>query len=175
MKYISRIFKTGAVRKTPSRVIRAILSEVKSADHVHIIEFGAGQGEITKPLAEEIASRKDPVYFAFELDKNFSSLLKQDLQNVTVLAEDAFAYEDFIPDHFKADVIISSLPLSFYPRESLHQFLESLQLRLRQNGKLIILFHAFWLIPMFKRVFKAPGIRRFATFPPYFLLVFEKR
>lgn len=172
MKYISRIFKTGAVRETPDKIIYKILSEVELRDTVHILEFGAGKGEITQPLAEHTTNKQKIIYYAFEIDKNFSRLLQSLLPNIHVVSEDAFNFEKSVPSNFKADYIISSLPLSFYPKANLIHFLKSIRQRLNKNGKVIILFHAFWLIPFFKKQFKSCRIHRFNTFPPYFLLVF---
>jgi len=175
MKYISRILKTGAVRETPEKIIKKILSEIDRHDSVNILEFGAGHGEITHPLAEQINKKPGIAYYAFEIDQNFSRLLQVSLPNIKVVSEDAFEYEKAIPPGFKADYIISSLPLSFYPKPNLVRFLQSILERLNNNGKIIILFHAFWLIPFFKKQLKSIRIHRFNTFPPYFLLVYTKK
>lgn len=175
MKYISRIFRTGAVRETPEKIIKKILSEIDKQGSVNIIEFGAGHGEITHPLAEQITKRPGIAYYAFEIDQNFSRLLQTSLPDVKVVSEDAFDFERTIPPGFKADYIISSLPLSFYPKPNLSRFLQSMLERLNTHGKIIILFHAFWLIPIFRKQLKSIRIHRFNTFPPYFLLVFAKK
>ena len=64
MKYISRILRTGAVRKTPEKIIQRILTEINPNDDAHILEFGAGNGEISQPLARSL-TRHNISYFAF--------------------------------------------------------------------------------------------------------------
>jgi phospholipid N-methyltransferase len=175
MKYISRIFRTGAVRETPEKIIQKILSEIDLADAANILEFGAGKGEITQPLARHITDKRRISYYAFEIDQEFSRLLQSSLPNIRVLSEDAFQFEKMIPGNFSADYIISSMPLSFYPKADIIRFLKSIRATVREKGKILILFHAFWLIPLFKKEFKSCRIHRFNTFPPYFLLVYTKK
>ena len=143
MKYISRIFRTGAVRKTPEKIIQQILTEINLRDGVHILEFGAGNGEITQPLAEHILTQQNISYYAFEINATFSKQLQSLLPNIHVISKDAFEYENSIPAGFMADFIISSMPLSFYTKANLLRFLQTIRQRLNKNGKIIILFHAF--------------------------------
>ena len=175
MKYISRIFSTGAVRETPEKIIKKILSEIDNPNSANIIEFGAGKGEITQPVFKHIAGKTKATYHAFEIDKNFSALLKASLPAINVISEDAFEFEKSLSDDFKADYIISSMPLSFYSKPELIRFLQNVQERLNDTGKIIILFHAFWMIPFFRKQLRPIRIHRFNTLPPYFLLVFTKK
>jgi phospholipid N-methyltransferase len=173
MKYISSIFSTGAVRETPKKVIKKILSEINKNNTASIIEFGAGKGEITKPVVQHIAATP-LTYYAFEIDDKFSDLLQTSLRNIHVVSKDAFDFQKTLPSDFKADCIISSMPLSFYSKSTLSEFLMRIKERLNDNGKILILFHAFWMIPFLKKHFNPLIIYRFTTIPPYFLLVFEK-
>ena len=172
MKYISRILRTGAVRKTPGKIIERILAEIDLHGHVNILEFGAGNGEITQPLARSFTQHHIS-YYAFEIDPVFSQQLQSLLPNIHVVSKDAFEFEKSIPAGFMADFIISSMPLSFYPKADLLRFLQNVRNRLNASGKIIILFHAFWLIPLLRKQFRSCRIHRFNTFPPYFLLVFS--
>ena len=174
MKYISRILRTGAVRKTPEKIIQRILTEINPNDDAHILEFGAGNGEISQPLACSL-TRHNISYFAFEIDPVFSKQLQSLLPNIHVVSKDAFEFEKSIPAGFMADFIISSMPLSFYPKPNLLRFLQKMRNRLNEKGKIIILFHAFWLIPLFRKQFRSCHIHRFNTLPPYFLLVFTHK
>jgi len=172
MKYFSRILRTGAVRKTPEKIIQQILTEINLSDDAHILEFGAGNGEISQPLSHSLIQQKIS-YYAFEIDQTFSKQLEALLPNIHVISKDAFDFEKSIPADFMADYILSSMPLSFYPKPDLIRFLQNILKRLKENGKVIILFHAFWLIPLFRKQFRSCRIHRFNTLPPYFLLVFN--
>jgi len=41
---------------------------------------------------------------------------------------------------------------------------------LSKGGRIQILFHAIWLIPVLKRALPGSKLISFATFPPYFLI-----
>jgi len=174
MKYLSRILRTGAVRKTPEKIIQQILTEINLGGDMHILEFGAGNGEITQPLSQSLIQHKMS-YYAFEIDPTFSKQLRSLLPYIHVVSKDAFDFEKSIPNDFMADYIVSSMPLSFCSKPVLKGFLQNILKRLTENGKVIILFHAFWLIPLFRKQFRSCRIHRFNTLPPYFLLVFTHK
>jgi phospholipid N-methyltransferase len=172
MKYIFSIFSTGAVRKTPKRIIDKILAEI-DPQKTNVIEFGAGKGEITERMVR-LHSNKLPVdYYAFEIDEKFAVSIQNSLPEIKVFKENAFHFDEYIPSDFRPDYIICSMPLSFYSRVKISSLLQKMKERLGENGKIIVLFHAFWLIPILRRRFKKAVIHRFATLPPYFLLVFD--
>jgi len=176
MKYISSIFSTGAVRKTPKRIIKKILSEIDGDGGNGIIEFGSGKGEITAQLRQRSEGKMaKPPYYAFEIDERFAKELQSRLPDVDVISGDAFSFEHLIPDSFRPDYIISSIPLSFYPLTKRIEFIGRLKQRLNQNGKLIVLYHAFWLNSTFNKVIPGFKVRSFATIPPYFLMVYESK
>ena len=175
MKYISSIFSTGAVRKTPKRIVERILAEINFEKDNTFIELGAGNGEITIKVVEIKKQRQLTLrsYDAFEIDAKFSARLREKLPGINVITEDAFAFENVVDTQAKTDIIISSITLSFYPRPKIASLLERLKGQLAPNGKIIILYHAFWLTGMYKRILPGARVTHFATIPPYFLLVYN--
>jgi phospholipid N-methyltransferase len=176
MKYISSIFSTGAVRKTPDKIINKIVSTISIKD-LSILEIGAGKGEVTKELIEKkiLPANKLFSYYAFELDIDFANQLRKSIPSINVLNKDAFSFKESIPAAFKADYIISTMPLSFYPKRKVDKLLKDFNDLLKPDGKIIILFHAFWLTPLLRKNFISSQLTVFSTLPLYFLLVANKK
>ena len=166
MNYLKKIFSTGAIRKTPSRILKKITSLIQTDKPLSIMELGAGQGEITSAVINKIPAPK--TYLAFEIDKNYYQKLSVDFPQIKVMPYDAFAFNSHL-NGTKADLIISSIPLSFYKKEKIEKLLEAIQDALQPGGSFIIIFHAFWLLPMLRKKFPGNKVEVFVTLPVYFL------
>ncbi|RYY87341.1 MAG: class I SAM-dependent methyltransferase [Chitinophagaceae bacterium] len=173
MSYFRKLFQTGAVRKTPQRVIRAILGELSAVGKPRILEFGAGKGEITFPLADQMKGL-DPEITAFEFDPELGSSLVSRVPGVRVLYQDAFKFTEFIENKPSVDYIICALPLSFFPARQVRGLFNDMSRCLRPGGKAIIIFNAVWLIPTFFRQLPGGRLRIFLTLPVYLMYTFEK-
>jgi phospholipid N-methyltransferase len=171
MNYLKKIISTGAVRKTPQRIIDKISQEVTQRENTSIIEVGAGQGEITKALLNG-AGKAD--YFAFEIDHDFYVKLRTAFPNIHVLKHDAFKFHEVQGIPASVDYFVSSIPLSFYKQSEIETFCNHIKKHVKGGGKIIILFTAFWLIAPLKKALPGSRIEPFATLPPYFLAVYEK-
>lgn len=172
MSYFKNIFTTGAFGKTPDRVLKRITDEIIGTDPALVIELGAGKGEITENVLAKL-QKTIPPYFAFEINKSFASQLRNKFHSITVLEADALNF-DKLTDH-QADLIICSLPLSFFPKEVRKAFLEKIKNNIKPGGKVIILFHAFWLLPEFKEVFPVYKLIRIFNMPPYYIIIYRPR
>ena len=93
---------------------------------------------------------------------------------ITVVQESAFDFEKFIPAD-KVDYFISSIPLSFYKNEIIEPFLEKVKAKLNPGGKLLIIFSAAWLMPLFKKHLPELEPYTFLSFPPYFMAVYTHK
>jgi phospholipid N-methyltransferase len=176
MSYLPKLFSTGAIRKTPDRVITKIAEEVEIIEEeTNIIEAGAGLGEITNVIQQNNTSGKKLNYYAFEIDEDSCHYLKENFPSITVLKESIFKFEDFIPPSQKLDYFISSIPLSFYKNDLITEFLQNVKLHLKDGGKIIILFTAAWLMPVLKKALPDAVSEGFLTFPPYFIIVYTHK
>lgn len=168
MSYIGKLFKTGAIRETPKSVIKAIVDEVDGTAKINIVEFGAGKGEITMALLGEKDISIECIY-AFELDESLGKDLQSLSPKLEVHYEDAFEFDKWIPADAAVGYFICAIPLSFYSSKKIKPFLLAMNERLEPGGKIVIIFNAFWLGRLFRKVFSAGVLRIFATFPVYFL------
>lgn len=174
MSYLPKLFSTGAIRETPKKVLERIADEITPTPEAMVIEFGAGLGEITEPVLQQLQAN-DLQYYAFEIDEESCSQLREKLPQVSVLQKSALDFEQYIPKEVPADYIISSMPLSFFKREELNPFLAAVKKRLKPEGKLIIIFSAAWMLPVYKEHFPTLRTQAFLTFPPYFMSVYEHK
>ena len=174
MNYLAKLLTSGAIGETPKRVIEAIANEIQITDTTIIIEAGAGQGEITQAVLNKRAPDKDLTYYAFEIDEEFCTHLRQTFPAILLKQNSVFDFEQYIPGGEQLDYFISSIPLSFYKNDVIEPFLEKVKSRLKPDGKVIIIFTAAWLLPLFKKHFPHLVSQTFLTFPPYFMIVAGK-
>jgi|GEM_PF-1971382 len=172
MSYLPKLFSTGAIRKTPERIIHKIANEVEGKDRVTtIVEAGVGMGEITEAVIARLTSNNFH-YYAFEIDEDSCEHLHQKFPQVNVVKESVFQFDDLLPPSEEIDYFISSIPFSFYKNDIIEAFLEKVKLHMKEDGKVIVLFTAAWLMPLFKKHFPGLQTEAFLTFPPYFLIVY---
>ena len=175
MSYLPKLFSTGAIRKTPDKVIFKIADEVEiNGEETTIVEAGAGLGEITSIINQKNTEGGKLNYFAFEIDEESCEHLKENFPAIQVSGSSIFNFENVLPPHLKIDYFISSIPLSFYKNDLIIEFLEKVKLHLNKNGKIIILFTAAWLLPVLKKALPNAQSEGFLTFPPYFVIVYNQ-
>jgi len=166
MSYFKNIFTTGAVSKTPKRVLKKIAAGVPSENLRVVVELGAGKGEITRNIIAKI--NRDCRYIAFEINPEFAETLKKDFPKIEVITEDALNFDTHLDQ--MADLLICSLPLSFFEKKVRRQLLEKIKSSVAEKGKVIILFHAFWIIPELKEAFPKYRLTMLLHIPPYYII-----
>ncbi len=170
MSYFKNIFTTGAVTKTPKRVLKKIVGEIPSGNLKVVVELGAGKGEITRNIIANINS--DCRYIAFEINQEFADSLKRDFPAIEVITEDALNFDAHLSQ--TADLLICSMPLSFFEKKVRRQLLEKIKANVADKGKVIILFHAFWIIPELKGAFPKYKLTMSLHIPPYYIISYTK-
>ena len=170
MSYFKNIFTTGAITKTPKTVLQKIAGEVPADDVKEIVELGAGKGEITRTIVTRV--ERSCRYIAFEINEEFASTLRKNFPQIEVFTGDALTFDTVIDQ--KADLLICSLPLSFFEKKVRRRLLEKIKDNVVAGGKAIILFHAFWIIPELKEFFPKSKLIRLFHIPPYYILTYTK-
>ena len=174
MNYLAKLLTSGAIRETPKKVIECVADEIRFTEGVVIMEAGAGQGEITKAILDRKQEASSFTYYAFEIDEESCQHLTETFPEITLMQQSVFDFEQHIPQHQQLDYFVSSIPLSFYKRETIEAFLEKVKQHLKPSGKVIIVFTAAWLMPLFKKEFPNLISQTFLSFPPYFMIVANK-
>lgn len=173
MNYLSKLFSTGAIRETPEKVKQTLLHEAGTQQVKTVVEIGAGKGELTEALLTN--KLRFLHYYAFEIDEKACQNLQFAFPEIILKQENAFEFAAHLPPEEKIDLFLSSIPLSFYSQKKITELLTSIKNSLGSNGKVIIIFTAFWLIPILKNGLPGSKLYSFFTFPPYFLLVYQQQ
>jgi phospholipid N-methyltransferase len=171
MKYLSNIFTTGAVSQTPLRVLRYIQKQLPKSQPQHIIELGAGRGEITQKVIETYSNGSQLKFDAFEINSTFATELQSSFPGIIVHNHDAVSFPSIVKN--PVDLIICSLPLSFLSKKDRTLLLQNMRNQLAPGGEIIILFHAVWLLWEFNHTFSDAKVKWFRHFPPYLLLTYS--
>jgi len=171
MKYLSNIFTTGAVSQTPPRVLKYIQKQLPKSPPQHIIELGAGRGEITQKVIETYSSGSPLGFDAFEINSGFAAELQSSFPGITVHNHDAVSFPARVNN--PADLIICSLPLSFLSKKDRTVLLQNMRNQLAPGGEIIILFHAVWLLWELNHTFPGAKVKWFRHLPPYLLLTYS--
>lgn len=174
MNYLAKLLTSGAIRETPRKVIECVADEIHFSTGITIMEAGAGQGEITQAILERQQPNTPFTYYAFEIDEESCQHLSETYPQITLVQQSVFDFEQHLPAGQQFDYFVSSIPLSFYKRETIDAFLENVKQHLKPGGKVIIVFTAAWLMPLFKKQFPNLNSQTFFSFPPYFMIVATK-
>ena len=109
---------TGTIIPSSKFLIKRMLKGIDFENSNIIVEFGAGNGIITKSILKKM--HKDAVLFCFEINPEFYSHLKLiNDDRLIVINQSAQEVKNVLNKHNKTsvDCIISSLPLTVLPAE----------------------------------------------------------
>lgn len=105
-------FKTiGSCMPSQKFLVKRMIKQIKQNQKSLIIEFGSGDGCVTKKILEKMS--KDSHLLTFEINKKLAKTIKNEFKKekrVKIIEDDVKNVNKYIKDD-KADIIISSLPL----------------------------------------------------------------
>ena len=175
IKAVIKDYKIGAVTSSSKYVVQGIVREIKPG-HKYIIEYGAGDGVVTKEILNCLPP--DGRLIAFELNKDFISQLKKiHDRRLTVVNEDAvMASRDFqkfgLP---RIDAVISGIPLTLISPKAREELIRNTYSALSEGGLFLVYQYSPLVFPVLKKIFK--NIRLSfepRNFLPYFIMRAEK-
>lgn len=132
IKLLKNVKRTGAFTQTSKQVEKEISVHVDSSVSQVIVEFGAGPGNITKRILAKMSS--ESILLAFEIEEDF----QKDLHQITdsrlrVISHSAEMLGEFL-DGRKADIIISSIPITILPEKVYNNIMNAVAINLNENG-----------------------------------------
>ncbi len=143
MSFISEFFKNkseiGAVAPSSKFLGKKMYGGIDFSKVKCIVEFGPGTGVFTK----EILKRMNPEasMIVFETNPSFYEKLKKEIKDerALILNESAEKIGEYLSlkNHEKADYIISSLPLTVFPKKLKENILKSAVENLSEKGQYI--------------------------------------
>lgn len=175
IKVALKDYKVGAITKSSPHTVRAILKKVRPGYKL-VVEYGAGDGVITKELLSRLPG--DAKVVAVELNKDFLPLLN-DIKDdrLAVKNEDVVRLsEDFSAAGLKtADAVISGIPFSFFNPATRERIVRNTHRNLRDGGAFIVYQYSPLMLPVLKKYFRhvSLSVEPRNVFP-YFIMVAEK-
>lgn len=166
-------FKTsGALFPSSRFLVKKILKNIVFSNSELIVEFGPGNGKITKEILKKI--KPSATLVCFEINEVFyKDLLQLKNKQLIVLNISAENVQQEIQKlgFNQIDNIISSLPLTMIPKNVAINIINNAYKILRQNGKFIQYQYSTLFLKEFKSIFKKKVILNFEmlNLPPAFV------
>lgn len=176
IKVALKDYKVGAFTISSRFAVSHILQELgKSASF--LIEYGAGDGVITRDLVSRI-----PLYgkvVAVELNEHFlPDLRKIDDERLIVLQEDVAKLSHRLLELGlpRIDAVISGIPFSFFNPKTRERIVRDTAKALAPGGRFIIYQYSPLLFPILKKYFSHVKMRlEPRNLPPYFIMTAYKK
>jgi phospholipid N-methyltransferase len=165
------ISTTGAITFSSLSLVNKMLSYADFKGAKLIVELGGGDGSITKGIVDRM--EEDTVLLVFEISKAFCDNLEKEFpqENVKIICDSAENIDHYLNGE-KADLILSSLPLSLINKESRDEIYKKSKAAINGEGKFIQICYSYLLKYQFANYFT--DIKSHLTlknFPPTFILV----
>lgn len=177
LKTALRDYKVGAFTPSSNFVVKQILKKLPHHSRACIIEYGAGDGVITKALLEHMP--RDGKLIAIEMNPHFIALLKKIHDpRLQVVQGDVLKICKNLSDLKlpRIDAVISGIPFSFFSSNERHVIAKQTFQKLSEHGRFIIYQVSPLMFPYLKKYFNKKINLSFEVrnFPPYFIMVAEK-
>jgi phospholipid N-methyltransferase len=117
----------------------AICEEIDFDRVLTIVEFGAGEGSVTKALLERM--RSDARLYAFETNEMLAALLRREVSDsrLMVIHDDAKNILQLTrSEGISPDVVVSGIPFSMFPFRTGSEILRNTAASINPAGKLLV-------------------------------------
>jgi phospholipid N-methyltransferase len=177
LKTALRDYKVGAFTPSSSFVVKQVVKKLPHHSRSCIIEYGAGDGVITKALLEHMP--RDGKLIAIEMNPHFIALLKKirdprlQIVHGNVLEICKNLSDLRLP---RIDAVVSGIPFSFLNSNERHLIAKQTFQKLSEHGRFILYQFSPLMFPYLKKYFKKKIdlSLELRNFPPYLIIVAEK-
>ena len=174
---VKNLKSSGAIVPSSRFLAKRMLLNIDFSKRLNIVEFGPGNGSLTKDLLINLS--KDSRLISFEVnDQFFSYLARINDKRFTLLKKSAEDIHTEIAglDIEKVDYIISSLPLTNLPKKVTKNILKNSYNSLKNKGLLIQYQYSLTYYKKLKKVFKNQVDLEFEirNIPPAFIYICKK-
>jgi len=168
--------RVGAFIPTSKYAVRKIVKEIKEG-HKFIVEYGAGDGVITKEILKKIPA--DGRLIAIELNEKFVLELQKIKDDRLTIINDDVAYVSKNLANLglpKIDTVISGIPFSYIDSETEKEIIKNTYKALADSGVFVIYQNSPLLLFRLGRLLKKDVCCYFEprNFLPYFIMVAKK-
>jgi len=135
LESIKNLKTVGTIKFSGKKLVRKVLEPVDFSSAKNIVEFGTGDGCITREIIKKM--RKDAKLISFEINEKFFPLIK-DLNDprFTFVNDSAANLIKHCNDNGieKVDVVISSIPISLLSKQITQEVMDAVVNKLKPNG-----------------------------------------
>ncbi len=143
-QFLERPGEVASIIPSSDELVSALIAGVNYKELNLVVEYGPGTGVITEALRPRL--RKEAIYLAAEPNSAFRQHLSESGLEIELLADYAQNIsERVLANHGQADLVVSGIPCSVIPVESLRSIFESTHKILRFGGefRMFIYTHTF--------------------------------
>lgn len=173
----SRFIEFGAIAPSSKFLARKMVSQIKLADNLTVVELGPGSGVITREILDRLPLSGK--VFAIEINKELSNKLRDTFSDprLTILTGNALDIVDLLRENgvARADYILSGLPIGSFSKLNQIELLKKIKQCLSDGGA-YVQFHYFLVsLGNIKKVFqKVSLIWEPLNIPPAFIITCRK-
>ncbi len=176
-EFIRNRRQIGALAPSSKFLTSKMLNNLSLESARLVIELGAGSGVFTNRIIERLNPKATLV--VFEINTSFYNFLKNRYTDprVVILNDSAEKVQEYLAHHgnAKADLIISSLPLTSIPKMIASKIVEHIHTALSENGTYVQFQYSRWMLHSLRRKFnKVSTDFESLNFPPAFVFLCQK-
>lgn len=149
--------KVGAITSTSDYVVKKLIEKINFKNAEIIIEYGPGNGVITKILLDNM--KHDAVLYVFETNENFINDLSQIKDNrLKIINDDAENAKNIIKNKYKiekVDYIVSTIPFTFIEKRKRKRIINNSFMLLKDKGRFITYQYSLLIFNLIKWKFKS--------------------
>lgn len=182
LNFFKEAFKSlktsGTVVPSSKHLVNEILKPIDFKTAKVIVEFGPGNGNITKAILKKL--QPDAILIAFEINDSFyNALLKIKHPQLHVVNDSAVDITTVLKTFgfSEVDYVVSSLPLTNIPKSITDSILENTYNVLKTDGLFVQYQYSLTYYKTLKKVFNNHLILRFEplNIPPAFIYTATKK
>ncbi|MBJ7880725.1 class I SAM-dependent methyltransferase [Gelidibacter salicanalis] len=157
LEYISTIKTSGTIGSSSKHLINKCLKGLNFNEPKIILEFGMGNGCITKEILKKV--NQDTTIYSFETNPKFYKYSKnkfKDNCNLNIYHTSALNFDKVMKAYSinKVDYVISSLPISLFEEADTNLLLNKIKRYLSVNGRFVQYQYSLNKHGLFKSLFK---------------------
>ena len=170
---ISSIKNIGAIAPSSRFLTKNILKDIVFKENQVILEFGPGNGAITKQILKRMP--KSSTLISLEINEQFFEHCKSKFltyNNFKIFSHSAVEF-DTVLDKLsinKVDHLVSSLPLAILPKQDLNDLFEKIPNHIKDNGSFVQYQYSLNKYRFLKRFFETVELDfTLVNIPPAFV------
>ncbi|MEE9349137.1 MAG: methyltransferase domain-containing protein [Flavobacteriaceae bacterium] len=170
---VKNIKTSGTIVPSSRFLIKKLLKEIDFNNISVIVEFGPGNGNVTKEILNRMHSNSKLI--CFEINDEFFNHLKQINDDRLILVNESAELIENVINKLnikEVDCIISSLPLSNIPKNVVDKILQNSKKVLKNNGQFSQFQYSPYCYKKIKKIFKSENVKlqfEAINFPPAFI------